>query len=72
MGRILLLVSVLACTTQSLTSADSSVQSGASFPLCPQSLAQGEARRRVCKNVRECKTVCQKQECTTKYVYRDV
>ena len=43
-----------------------------SSPACPQGREQPvmEPRRRVCSNVTECRTVCEKEDCQTYYKYR--
>ena len=63
MNKILIVLSVLGWTYLARAR-----QSGSSpsFPVCEER----EGRRKVCKNVTECKTVCQKKECKTTYQYR--
>ena len=39
------------------------------FPTCAN-VRSIEGRKRLCNDVRECKTVCDKNECITKYEYR--
>ena len=43
-----------------------------SFPVCPEGRGQPtvEPRRKVCSNVTECETVCEKEDCQTYYKYR--
>ena len=63
MNKILIVLSVLGWTY--LVQARQS-GSSPSFPV----YEEREGRRKVCKNVTECKTVCQKKECKTTYQYR--
>ena len=49
---------------QSLTSRESL------FPTCAN-VRSIEGRKRLCNDVQDCKTVCDKNECTTKYEYRE-
>ena len=44
-------------------------QKSSPYPTCAN-VRSIEGRKRLCNDVRECKTVCDKNECTTKYEYR--
>merc|ERR1739844_569969 len=43
-------------------------QKASPFPTCTN-VRSIDGRKRLCNDVRECKTVCDKNECTTKYEY---
>lgn len=44
-------------------------QKSSPYPTCAN-VRSIEGRKRLCNDVQECKTVCDKNECTTKYEYR--
>ena len=64
----------LTCLTHQSQSPHPAGQNSASssFPVCPEGRGQPtvEPRRKVCSNVTECETVCEKEDCQTYYKYR--